>query len=229
MSYTIEDSKFVIFGNGHDGTSIDSGEGETTPPEPPTPPLEGYLFKYGQIRPMEQFDTLVPTGNALVDTSHITYTGGLCYFTVSPLSKSGTLPSYDELKSFVESVTDVNGATFLNPAIGQLIPISRTDTASDVLGIVPCYLSHNTFYKLAYWCKYDRSLEHWTVLTSRDDGCTISYAYNDVDDDNIMSYTLISDENDHFRLAKYHPSNPEQKSWSGVRLNLSSYDFYYWS
>ena len=218
MSADINDLKFVIFGHGFDMTRNDSGDGNNDAP------MYGNLFNYGRLRPMQQFSIILPVSTgASVDASKVTYTDDRCYFTISPLSKS-SLPSYDDLKAFVESITSVNGATSTNPAIGQLIPISRTDNSSNVIGIIPCYLSHNTHYKLAYWCKYDRSLGHWTMIGGRDDACNISYAYEDVSDDNTMQYTIISDSYDNFRLTKYHPAN-SYWGWSGLRLTLSDYSW----
>lgn len=227
MSYTIEDSKFVIFGNGHDGTSIDSGEGETTPPEPPTPPLEGYLFKYGQIRPMEQYSINLPTNPAgePVNLSKISYTGGLCYFALQQISRTGTLPTFGNVKTFIRSVTDKTGGSSPNTHIGSIIPLSRTDTGSKIIGIIDFYATDNSLYRLATWVVYDEQVGHWDVLY--DSFFTVSYTYEDWADDNSMVYTLVNDGT-WFRIAKHH-SNPTADTFVGARVKLSDYDFYYWS
>lgn len=228
MSLTIENLKFTIFGSGYDGTNNDSGTGgDIDPPTPPSPPMQGYLFRYGQMRPMETYKiALLNTASPYaVDFDEIDYTGGLCFFKMQSLPKDSSLPTFVQVKAWIESVTNKNGAASANSHVGRIYPLSRTDMGGKIIGIVCHYLDDNPLYKTATWCEYDPDLGHWT--TPRNTFFIISASYDDVADDNTMTYTLINDGT-YFSLALHH-STPQVDQIVGGRFVLADYDFYYWS
>lgn len=228
MSLTIENLKFTIFGSGYDGTNNDSGTGgDIDPPTPPSPPMQGYLFRYGQMRPMETYtEPLLNTADPYIDDlDKIDYTGGLCFFRMQSLPKDSSLPTFLQVQAWVNSITNKNGANSANSHIGRLYPISRTDTNGKIIGIVCHYLDDNPLYKTATWCEYDPDLGHWTTV--RNTFFIISYAYDDVADDNTMTYSVINDGT-YFSLAMHH-STPADHMFIGGRLVLADYDFYNWS
>lgn len=233
MSLTIENLKFTIFGSGYDGTNNDSGTGgDIDPPTPPSPPMQGYLFRYGQMRPMEQYSQILDAGNVQYpyDTTYVEYTGGICRFKLAGLPKSGTLPSLTQVVAWIRSITNKSGGTSANANIGRLVPISRTDTGHTILGFVHFYMSDNHLYRHGLWCEYDPDVGHWDVLTGH--VFNLSYAYDDVHDDNTMTFSIVNDQQSldpkHFKIATHH-INPQFDSFVGERLNLADYDFYLWS
>lgn len=233
MSLTIENLKFTIFGSGYDGTNNDSGTGgDIDPPTPPSPPMQGYLFRYGQTRPMEQYSQILDAGDVQYpyDTTYVEYTGGICRFKLSALPKSGTLPSLAQVIAWIRSITNKSGGYSANPNIGRLVPISRTDTGHTILGLVHFYMEDNPLYRNGLWCVYDPDVGHWDIVTAN--VMNLSYAYDDLSDDNSMTYSIVNDQSSldprHFKLVSHH-SSPEWDSFVGVRLNLADYDFYNWS
>ena len=227
MSYTIENLKFTIFGSGYDGTNNDSGTGgDIDPPTPPSPPMEGYLFRYGQIRPMEQYGyPLNSLAMYPVDLSLVTYTGGLCRFKLPALSRSGTLPSLASIKAWVRTVTNKNGGSAPNAHVSRIVPISRTDTGHNIIGLICFYMNDNILYKKGMWVYYDTDLGRWDIVN--ENPFTLSYTDNDTTDDNSMTFSILND-GEYFKFA-YHHTNPQADNFVGDRIPLADYDFYYWS
>ena len=223
MSGTInaKKSSFVVFGSGFDLVRDNSGTGD--------PYLVGTWFKYDTLRRMEEFGIPIPTSNAEVDRSSITFTDSECYFAIPPLPKTGILPTFAEVKTFVESITSKDGGESYDHNITDLLPVSKTDS-NPILGLVAFYQNKsdigNDYYKYGHWCVYNESVGHWTMIGGLGDNFSLSYTIGDVADDETMRFTIIRDDYDHVRISKYHPSNPERKTWVGQRLTLSDYTFW---
>ena len=94
MSYTIENSKFVIFGNGYDGVRNDSGEGMNEPViHPLNTPTHGafdtsgeYVYLTGgstirkfRINPWEEVSVNLPQGNIFHPTNVENNIGIICH------------------------------------------------------------------------------------------------------------------------------------------------------
>lgn len=220
MSAIIEanNSSFVIFGCGSDETSPDSGTGEIVP-------AHNYCFKYDVMRPMQTYTEILSQATSL-NLEYVDFTSEECYFKLPPLEKTSLISEAD-IMAWIETITDVNGGSSPNPSIGSVVPISRTDTEKNVLGLVHFYTADNYFYRFARWVEYDRSVGHWVPILNT---FIVSYGYNDVADDNSMEYTIINDEasNDEGMYFKFvlHHENPQYDQFANNLLSLGTYDFY---
>ena len=217
MSATIDSNNlnFVIFGSGHDDTLPDSGEGAKL----------GLMFKYDILRPMQTYTQILWTSTSLV-LEYIDFTAEECFFKLPPLEKTSLMSNAD-IDAWIETVTDINGGASSNPSVGSIVPISRTDTEKNVLGLVHFYMADNYFYRWARWVEYDRSVGHWSPILNT---FNVSYGYNDVADDNEMTYTIINDkassnEGEYFKFVLHH-KNPQYDQFANNILSLGAYDFY---
>ncbi len=213
-----DNSSFVIFGCGNDDTMSDSGTGEIIP-------AHNYCFKYDVIRPMQTYTEILSQATSL-NLEYVDFTSEECYFKLPPLEKTSLMSNAD-IEAWIETVTDINGGISSNPSVGSIVPISRTDTEKNVLGLVHFYMADNYFYRFARWVEYDRNVGHWMPILNT---FIISYGYNDVADDNEMTYTIINDESsinegEYFKFVLHH-AEPQYDQFANNLLGLGTYDFY---
>lgn len=142
-----------------------------------------------------------------------------CLLNAVQMDKSGPFPDETEFNNAVIAVTSkYGGKATQNINISPIIPISRTDVDTPILGICFGYVSNNPAYRLAKFCEYISQAGHWTVKTGF---FGVSYDMNNLTSDNAMKY-VIATRGNNFEMAYIH------EGWSqfcGPSFSFDDYRF----
>lgn len=126
------------------------------------------------------------------------YEDKYCHLTAPQMDKSGPFPSESDFDNAIIAVTSrYGGKVTQNINISAVIPISRTDVDSPILGICFGYVDNDPNYRLAKYCEYVPQAGHWTVKSGF---FNVSYAYGSVTADNAMHY-IIANNGTNFEMA----------------------------